>query len=88
MVKHPFIVIADFESFIIPKSGCKPNDSKSYSVKYQEHKPCGFCYYIISDVKDFEPVLYRAKSDDEDVSEVFCKMLVKDLRKIYKIFYR
>ena len=45
-MRMPFIVYADFESFIKPIDTCEPNPNKSYKKQYQKHIPSSFCYYI------------------------------------------
>ena len=42
----PFIVYADFESFIPQLSTCQPNPEMSYTNQYQKHIPSVFCYHI------------------------------------------
>ena len=37
--KAPFVIYADFESLIIPIDNCDPDPNKSYTKKYQKHKP-------------------------------------------------
>ena len=44
--RAPFVIYADFESFIKPMDSCDPDPNKSYTKKYQKHKPSGFSYYI------------------------------------------
>ena len=46
--RAPFVIYADFESFIKPMDSCNPDPNKSYTKKYQKHKPSGFSYYIKS----------------------------------------
>ena len=46
--RAPFVIYADFESFIKPMDSCDPDPNKSYTKKYQKHKPSGFSYYIKS----------------------------------------
>ena len=53
-MRVPFIVHADFESFIKPIDTCQPDPSTSYTKKYQKHTLSSFCYYI----KYFENCLY------------------------------
>ena len=43
----PFVVYADFESFIVPIEHAEPNPEKSFTVQCQKHVPCGFCYTIL-----------------------------------------
>ena len=45
-MRVPFILYADFESLIKPIKTFVLNPEKSYTKKYQEHKPSSFCYYI------------------------------------------
>ena len=50
----------------------------SFTNKYKKHKPCGFCYHVVCfDDKLYsqEPVIYRAKSEDEDVAQIFLEVL-------------
>ena len=85
----PFIVYADFECFIVPISGAEPDDGKSFTNQISKHEPCGFCYKIICfDEKLYQqdPVIYRAKSEDEDVAQIFVEKLEEDIRKIHKEF--
>ena len=48
--KAPFVVYADFESLIKPMDNCSPDPNKSYTKKYQKHKPISFSYYISSSI--------------------------------------
>ena len=70
-MRVPFIIYADFESFIKPMDTCQPNPENSYTTKYQKHKPSSFCYYVkCFDDKIYsqEPVVFTAESDDDDFS--------------------
>ena len=87
-MRMPFIVYADFESFIKPIDTCEPNPTKSYTKQYQKHTPSSFCYYIKcfdDNVYTKDPVTYTAKTNDEDVAQKFVEMLEEDVKKIYKI---
>ena len=55
--KVPFIVYADFESYIKPIQPCDPNPGSSYTKKYQKQEPSSFCYYI----KCFDDEVYKPK---------------------------
>ena len=46
-IKVPFVVYADFEAFTEEISTCEPNEKKSFTKKYQRHRPSGFCYKIV-----------------------------------------
>ena len=39
-MKHPFVVYADFEAFLENIDSCEPDNRKSFTEKYQKHKPC------------------------------------------------
>ena len=87
--KAPFAIYADFESFIKPMLSCDPNPNRSYTKKYQKHKPSGFSYYIKSlyeDVKKSEKRTYiKTKKEDPDAEDVFVKWLEEDVKEIANI---
>ena len=87
--KAPFVIYADFESFIKPMDSCDPNPNLSYTKKYQKHKPSGFSYYIKSlyeDVKKSEKRTYiKTKKEEPDAEDVFVKWLEEDVKKIANI---
>ena len=72
-IKVPFVVYTDFEAFTeeIPIS-----EQNAFTQKYQKHKPSGFCYKIVCFDERYnkKPVLFRARSEDEDVSAIFVEM--------------
>ena len=74
-MKLPFIIYADFEAFLENMDSCEPDNRNSFTEKYQKHKPCGLCYKIVCLEDIFlpesllKPVLYRAKSEDEDAAD-------------------
>ncbi|XP_075229548.1 uncharacterized protein LOC142329098 [Lycorma delicatula] len=68
-LRVPFVIYADFESFIIPKN---PEPGSSNTSKTHIHKPCGYCYVIIDENGcAVESKLYRATTDDDKVVEKF-----------------
>ena len=80
----PFIVYADFESFIKPIQSCDPDDKESYTKQYQKHEPSSFCYYI----KCFDDGVYEAKLvsyTGEDAAQKFVEMLEEDIKIITNI---
>ena len=88
-MKVPFVVYADFEAFMEEISSCEPNDKKSFTHKYQRHRPSGFCYKIVcfdEQLFNQKPVLFRAKSEDEDISAIFVEMLERDIKRIQEKF--
>ena len=94
MEKLPFVVYEDFEAFPENIDSCEPDNRRSFTEKYQKHKPCGFSYKIVcsEDISKFLPksllkqVLYRAKNADEDVAQIFVEKLEKDIYDIYQTF--
>ena len=88
-MRVPFIVYADFESFIKPIDTCRPSPENSYTKQYQKHTPSSFCYYIKcfdDEVYYQNPVTYTASTDNEDVAHIFVNMLEEDVKSIYKRF--
>ena len=63
--RAPFVIYSDFESFIKPMDSCDPDPNKSYTKKYQKHKPSGFSYYIKclyeDDIKSEKKNIYKNK---------------------------
>ena len=87
--RAPFVIYADFESLIKPMDNCDPDPNKSYTKKYQKHKPSGFCYYIISlyeDVfKSVKRTYTRTKEEDPNAEDVFIEWLINDVKEIANI---
>ena len=87
--KAPFVVYADFESLIKPMDNCSPDPNKSYTKKYQKHKPISFSYYISSSIDGvFKPILRKytkTKEEDMDAMDVFIKWLEEDVKIIANI---
>ena len=82
--KVPFIVYADFESYIKPMQSCDPNPESSYTKQYQKHEPSSFCYYI----KCFDNGVNKPKLvsyTGEDAAQKFVDMLEVDIREITSI---
>ena len=79
--KVPFIIYADFESYIKPMHSCDPNPEGSYTRQYQKHEPSSFCYYI----KCFDDEVYESKLvsyTGKDAAQKFVDMLEKDIKEI------
>ena len=88
-MRVPFVVYADFESFIKPIDTCQPNPNTSYTNKYQKHVPSSFCYYIKcfdDDLYSQAPVMYTAENEDDDVAQIFIDTLIENIKDIYKRF--
>ena len=87
--KAPFVVYADFESLIKPMDNCSPDPNKSYTKKYQKHKPTSFTYYIIFSIDGvYKPILRKytkTKEEDMDAMDVFIKWLEEYVKAIANI---
>ena len=87
-IKVPFVVYADFEAFTEEIPISEQNEKFSFTQKYQKHKPSGFCYKIVCFDERYnqKPVLFRARSEDEDLSAIFVEMLERDIKRIQEKF--
>ena len=88
-VRHLFVIYADFESLMEPIATGQPDPKKKYTNKYQHHKPVNLCYYIkCFNDKVYKPklVCYTAKSEEEDVSQIFVDVLSEEIKDIYHRF--
>ena len=82
--KVPFIVYADFESYIKQLHSCNPNLESSYTIQYQKHEPSSFCYYI----KCFDNGVYKPKLVNytgEAAAQKFVDVLEEDIIEITNI---
>ena len=87
----PFVIYADFECFTIPMNSCQPNPNKSYTQGYQKHEPSGYCLYrkgLDGLNVNFKPIVYKKKTEDEDISKRFNKHVTELTCKIYKKYYK
>ena len=85
----PFVVYADFECFTEKIDTCQPKDTKSFTNRYQKHKPSGFSYLIKCFDDDlFAPHLvhYTAESPNDNVPRLFIESLESDIKEIYNRF--
>ena len=71
MMSVPFVIYADFESFLCKVEG--PENMNSSLHVYERHIPFGFAYLIVSSDphRTYEPVVYRGP----DTIEEFLKRL-------------
>ena len=86
-MRVPFIVYADFESFIPQLSACQPNPEKIYINQYQKHIPSGFCYHIKcfdDTLYSQQPVTFVKEFSDDDVAPIFMNTFEKNIKDIYK----
>ena len=85
-MRAPFVVYADFESFIKPINTCTPNINTSYTKQYQKHTPSSYCYYIKcfdESVYESKLVTYTVTSETDDVAQLFVDSLEKEVKRIY-----
>ncbi|XP_022795526.1 uncharacterized protein LOC111334103 [Stylophora pistillata] len=82
----PFVIYADFESIIKPLHSAQPNPEECYTEKKQQHIPVSFCYYLkcTFDNSYSKLVEYTAKSEDEDVAQIFVESLEAEVQAIYE----
>ena len=82
----PFVIYADFESIMRPFHSTQSNPEKPYTEKKMAHIPVSFYYYVKCSFDDkFSKVVeYTAKSEDEDVSQIFVDRLEQEVNSIYK----
>ena len=88
-MRVPFVVYADFECFTEKIDTCQPKDNKSFTNRYQKHKPSGFSYLIkCFDDNLFSPKLvkYTAESFVDNIPQLFIESLEKDIKEIYNRF--
>ena len=86
-MRVPFVVYADFESYIKPINTCSPNEKQSFTKQYQKQIPSSFCYHI----KCFDETVYKGKlvtytamSETDDVAGKFVESVEKDIIDIYE----
>ena len=89
-MRVPFVVYADFESFTEKIDTCQPDDGRSFTNRYQKHRPSGFSYIIKCFDENVYPsklVQYTADSPyDNEVSQLFVESLESDIKDIYNRF--
>ena len=86
----PFVIYADFECFTKPINSCQPNPDISFTEGYQKHEPSGYCIYLkgLDGIGDnYKPIVYKKKSEDEDISKKFIKHVWLLTHMIYRKYY-
>ncbi|XP_022809736.1 uncharacterized protein LOC111346730 [Stylophora pistillata] len=81
----PFVNYADFESIIKLLHSAQPNPEECYTEKKSQHIPVSFSYYLKCTFDDSYSRLveYTAKSEDEDVAQIFVESLEAEVQAIY-----
>ena len=94
-MRVPFIIYADFESFLPKMDTVQPDANKSYTQSFQKNEPSGFCYYIKAfddnlqnrlKEMNLEFSLYTKEEEGQDVSQLFVDFIEEDVKEIYKEF--
>lgn len=79
----PFVVYADFETYLSPYQSCEPNPNDAYSMNRQIHVPIAFAYYVVcsfdNSLNHF--VEYRGV----DCVQRFIKSIYLDVKTIYDV---
>ena len=86
----PFVIYADFECFTIPINSCQPNPNKPFTQGYQKHEPSSYALYRkgLDGMKDkYKPIVYTRKTEDEDISKKFVKLVRSLTHMIYRRYY-
>ena len=82
--RAPFVIYADFECTLKPVNTCNPDPNKSYTKKYQKHKPVSFVYYILSTFEDVykstKRTYIKEKEEDPNPADVFLNWLEEDVK--------
>ena len=79
-MRVPFVVFADFECFTENIHTCYPDVEKSFTYKYQKHRPSSYCYLIkCFDDNICQPklVIHTAKSVEEDIPQMFVENVAR-----------
>jgi len=83
----PFVIYADFKAITEKVQGCRPNDDKSFTEAYQNHKDCSYGYKVVCcyDEKYTKPVqAYRGENAVYNFMERmlnegnYCKKIIKN----------
>ena len=85
----PFVVYADFECFTEKIDTCQPKDTKSFTNRYQKHRPSGYSYLIKcfdDDILSPKLVHYTAESQNDNIPQLFIESLEEDIKEIYNRF--
>ncbi|KAK3106169.1 hypothetical protein FSP39_014172 [Pinctada imbricata] len=82
-LRVPFVIYADFETYVQPVAQCDDLDpNSSHTINLSKFEPCGFCYQVVSsdDSLTQSPVLYRG----EDVVDTLLTRLLAEEERLFK----
>lgn len=86
-LRAPYVIYADFESFIVPIHTTTPKPNTSFTNDAARHMPSGYCYLVVNEAGEtcIGPNVYRATSATTDnVVERFLNELLEISRGLYK----
>lgn len=85
-LRVPFVIYADFETYVKPIQTCDLDPNSSHTVNLFEFEACGFAYHIVSTDKRYSkpPSVYRG----ENVIETFLTQLLEEEERIMKLLHR
>ena len=79
--KIRFVIYADFECILQPIAHCQNDPLKSWTTKYQHHKPFSFCYLLKDSMDEHTQLrLFRGKN----AAMEFMSSLLQDVKTIDK----
>lgn len=84
-LRVPFVIYADFETYVKPIQSCDLDPNSSHTSNISEFKPCGFAYHIVSTDKRYTkpPTVYRG----EDIVETFMVRLLEEEERILNLLH-
>ena len=84
----PFRIYVDFELILKPLEKLEQNEKESFTVKYQKHIPCGYCFHTVSSIPEmeFSPIQGRANHEENSIPSNFIRNLISHVRKIQNNF--
>lgn len=85
-LRVPFIIYADFETYVKPIYTCDLDPNSSHTCNLSTFEPCGYAYHIVSTDKRYSksPVVYRG----DNIVETFLSNLLEEEDRILHILRR
>lgn len=82
----PFIIYADFETYVKPIQTCDLDPNSSHTINLSEFEPCGFAYHIVCTDKRYSkpPTVYRG----DDIIISFMTRLLEEEDRIINLLHR
>ncbi|RWS23109.1 hypothetical protein B4U80_04804, partial [Leptotrombidium deliense] len=80
-LKMPYVIYADFESFLMQLDSCSPSNEKSFTQKYQLHKASSYCVFIKSLYDNIKNPLRIFRR--QEIEKHFCEYLTEISKEIY-----